>query len=147
MVRFVAVDASGATRSLSLVPRMATPERRFPILLALFCCATVAAILVWSASGPLLALGLVVQGMCRGAMTTISILLLMDTGDGSSNRVGAASGLYFSVGEVGGVLGPMSVGLLAYATGGFDASLFLMSAVGLILIAILLRLRAVQGHV
>ena len=135
--------AIGMLAALTL-PRMATPERRFRILLALFCCATVAALLVQTASGPLLATGLVVQGMCRGAMTTISILLLMDTGDGSSSRVGAASGLYFSVGEVGGVLGPMSVGVLAYATGNFQVPLFMMSAVGLVLIAILFRLRAVQ---
>lgn len=137
--------AIGMVAALTL-PRMATPDKRFKILLALFCCAAVAAILVWTAHGPLLALGLIVQGMCRGAMTTISILLLMDTGDGSSNRVGAASGLYFSVGEVGGVLGPMSVGVLAYATGTFDAPLLLMSAIGLVLVAILLRLRAVQAR-
>lgn len=137
--------AIGMLAALTL-PRMATPDRRFAILLALFACAAVAALFVWAASGPLLAIGLIVQGMCRGAMTTISILLLMDTGDGSSNRVGAASGLYFSVGEVGGVLGPMSVGILAHATGDFDASLFMMSAIGLVLVAILLRLRAVQGR-
>ena len=137
--------AIGMLAALTL-PRMATPERRFYILFALFSCAAVAALLVLTGEGLLLALGLIVQGMCRGAMTTISILLLMDTGDGSTNRVGAASGLYFSVGEVGGVLGPMSVGVLAYATSGFDAPLVMMCGVGLVLLTILLRLRTVQGR-
>lgn len=136
----------GMIAALSL-PRFATPPWRFRILFGLFVCAAAAAILVWTASGPLLAAGLVIQGMCRGAMTTISILLLMDTGDGSNSRVGAASGLYFSVGEVGGVLGPMSMGALAHWTGDFDAALFMMFGVGCLLMLILLRLRTVQRRV
>ena len=57
-----------------------------------------------------------------------------------SQRVGAASGLYFSVGEVGGVLGPMSMGALAHTTGDFDASLFMMFGVACLLMLILFRL-------
>ncbi|MGB0630656.1 MAG: CynX/NimT family MFS transporter [Alphaproteobacteria bacterium] len=135
----------GMVASLSL-PRMATPDKRFAILLGLFVCAAVATIMVWAASGPLLAVGLVLQGMCRGAMTSISILLLIESGDGNTSRVGAASGLYFSVGEVGGVLGPMSMGALAHATGNFDASLFMMFGVACLLMLILMRLRTVQGR-
>ena len=135
----------GMVAALSL-PRMATPDKRFAILLGLFICAAVATILVWAASGPLLAVGLVLQGMCRGAMTSISILLLIESGDGNTSRVGAASGLYFSVGEVGGVLGPMSMGALAHATGNFDASLFMMFGVACLLMLILMRLRRVQGR-
>jgi CP family cyanate transporter-like MFS transporter len=135
----------GMVASLSL-PRMATPDKRFAILLGLFVCAAVATVMVWAASGPLLAAGLVLQGMCRGAMTSISILLLIESGDGNTSRVGAASGLYFSVGEVGGVLGPMSMGALAHATGDFDASLFMMFGVACLLMLILMRLRAVQGR-
>jgi len=135
----------GMVASLSL-PRMATPDKRFAILLGLFVCAAVATVMIWAASGPLLAAGLVLQGMCRGAMTSISILLLIESGDGNTSRVGAASGLYFSVGEVGGVLGPMSMGALAHATGDFDASLFMMFGVACLLMLILMRLRTVQGR-
>ena len=133
----------GMVASLSL-PRMATPDKRFIILLVLFISAAIATLLVYSATGPLLAAGLVLQGMCRGAMTSISILLLIESGDGSTSRVGAASGLYFSVGEVGGVLGPMSMGLLAHTTGNFDASLFMMFGIACLLMLVLLRLRFVQ---
>lgn len=133
----------GMVASLSL-PRMATPDKRFIILLALFISAAIATLLVYSATGPLLGAGLVLQGMCRGAMTSISILLLIESGDGSTSRVGAASGLYFSVGEVGGVLGPMSMGLLAHTTGNFDASLFMMFGIACLLMLVLLRLRFVQ---
>lgn len=136
----------GMIASLSL-PRMATPEWRFKILCGLFICAAIAALMVLAASGPLLAVGLVLQGMCRGAMTSISILLLIESGDGNTNRVGAASGLYFSVGEIGGVLGPMSMGALAHATGNFDASLFMMFGIACLLVLILLRLRTVQNGI
>jgi MFS transporter, CP family, cyanate transporter len=136
----------GMIASLSL-PRMATPDRRFKIMFALFICAAIATVLVWAGSGPMLAIGLVLQGMCRGAMTSISILLLIESGDGNTNRVGAASGLYFSVGEIGGVLGPMSMGALAHATGNFDTSLFMMFGVACLLILILLRLRFVQHQI
>ena len=136
----------GMVASLSL-PRMATPDKRFAILLGLFLCAAAATLMIWSASGPLLAIGLVLQGMCRGAMTSISILLLIESGDGNTSRVGAASGLYFSVGEVGGVLGPMSMGALAHTTGDFDASLFMMFGVACLLMLILFRLRTVQGRI
>ena len=136
----------GMIASLSL-PRMATPDRRFKIMFGLFFFAAIAAVLVWAASGPLLAIGLVLQGMCRGAMTSISILLLIESGDGNTNRVGAASGLYFSVGEIGGVLGPMSMGALAHATGNFDMSLFMMFGVACLLMLILLRLRFVQHRI
>ena len=136
----------GMVASLSL-PRMATPDKRFAILLGLFLCAAAATLMVWSASGPVLAIGLVLQGMCRGAMTSISILLLIESGDGNTSRVGAASGLYFSVGEVGGVLGPMSMGALAHTTGDFDASLFMMFGVACLLMLILFRLRTVQGRI
>lgn len=136
----------GMIASLSL-PRMATPDRRFKIMFALFVCAAIATVLVWAGSGPMLAIGLVLQGMCRGAMTSISILLLIESGDGNTSRVGAASGLYFSVGEIGGVLGPMSMGALAHATGNFDTSLFMMFGVACLLILILLRLRFVQHQI
>tara|TARA_Y100001970_G_scaffold251527_1_gene324506 strand:+ start:25757 stop:26935 length:1179 start_codon:yes stop_codon:yes gene_type:complete len=133
----------GMVASLSL-PRMATPDKRFRILMGLFVCAAVATVMVWAASGALLAAGLVLQGMCRGAMTSISILLLIESGDGKTSRVGAASGLYFSVGEIGGVLGPMSMGILAHTTGDFDASLFMMFGVACLLMLILMRLRGIQ---
>ena len=132
----------GMGASLAL-PRLATPERRFPILFALFACSGVAVILIWSAWTPLLAAGLVLQGVCRGATTSIALLYLMDNRT-SGNRMGAASGLFFSVGEVGGVLGPMSMGAVAHWTGDFDASLFMMVGVAALLVLILLRLRAVR---
>ncbi len=124
------------------IPRAAVPARRFGILCALFCGAALAVLLIWSGSTFLLATGLVLQGLCRGAVISIVLLLLMDASDGESNRVGSASGLFFSIGEIGGVLGPVSVGVLAHWSGGFDLPLLMMFVICGLLLLILSRLRA-----
>ena len=90
---------------------------------------------------PWLGFGLILQGLCRSAMTAIAILILMDLDDGNSKFVGAASGLYFSAGEIGGALGPMSIGVLADATGSFVAPILMMTGISSILMLLLARLR------
>jgi cyanate permease len=127
--------------SALIIPRLATAPRRFFILAGLISAAGAASLLILSASMPLLGVGLILTGICRSAMTAIAILILMDNEGGDSRHVGAASGLYFSAGEVGGALGPMSMGVLAEAAGGFDAPLMMMTAVSVILMILLARLR------
>ncbi|MDP6550273.1 MAG: hypothetical protein QF659_09400, partial [Dehalococcoidia bacterium] len=46
---------------------------------------------------------------------------------------GAAGGLYFMVGEVGGVLGPLFLGIIADLSGGFLASLLMLAAMSVVL--------------
>ncbi len=130
--------------SALVLPRLAVPERRSVILFGLFIAAGAATLLIQSTAGPLLATGLILQGLTRGAMTSIALLILMDTEDGGASRVGAATGLYFAAGEIGGVLGPLTVGAVADLSGGFDAPLFMLTGVCLILIALLTRLRRVM---
>ena len=56
--------------------------------------------------------------------------------------MGAAGGLFFSAAEIGGVLGPLSIGWMADVTGGFDAALWFLTAVSVVLLLLLLPLRA-----
>jgi cyanate permease len=140
---WAAIPTAFGLLSAPFIPRMATPARRPYILLALFTAGMAATLLLNFADGPLLGLGLIFQGVCRGSMTGIAILTLMDSGDGDHKHVGAASGLYFSAAEVGGALGPMSVGALAQTTGSFTAPLLMMTGVAVILILILARLNFV----
>lgn len=127
--------------SAPFIPRLATPERRYFILLLLFAAAGLATLFIQYGDGLILGAGLLMQGVCRGSMTGIAILMLMDTDDGK--HVGAASGLYFSAGEIGGALGPMTVGTLAQSTGSFATPLFMMTGVSVLLILLLARLRFV----
>ena len=133
----------GMVASLTL-PKLANKERRFPILLFLVLSAAAGSLLIWSAYTPLIAFGVVLQGICRGAMTSILILTLMDHESIPPERVGAVSGLYFSVAEIGGALGPMSMGAAAELTGNFDSSLFLLTALSIGMLVLLLRLRRIN---
>jgi cyanate permease len=127
-----------------IIPRMATPERRFYILLGLIGSACVAALLIRTLDDTVLPIGLVLQGLARGSMSSVAILFLMEAKGVGSRVMGAAGGMYFSAGEVGGVLGPLSVGALFDATGGFSAPLLMLSGVCVLLALLLARLRVVN---
>ena len=127
--------------SAPFINRMATPQYRFNILYGLFLGAALATIMIYLNHPFTLLLGLVMQGICRGAMNGITILILMDNEDDKGKNVGAATGLYWSVGEVGGALGPATVGTIAGLTGSFDSALFMMTGVALLLIICVRKLQ------
>lgn len=120
--------------SAPFINQLATPQYRLQILMGLFVCAAFATLLIYLNHPSTLFLGLFLQGMCRGAMNGIAILMLIDNEDDKGNNVGAATGLYWTVGEVGGALGPVTVGTIASLTGNFDAALFMMTIIAGILI-------------
>ena len=123
------------------IPRFATAQRRILILGLLIAAAGVATMLLHLSAGPLLALGLMCQGVSRGAMMAVLILVLVESRGVDSRNAGAAGGLFFSAAEVGGVLGPVLVGTIHDLTGGFAASLYMMTVICAILLALLARLR------
>lgn len=123
------------------IPRFAIPERRHTLLMVLFAAECGATILLQNSPGSLLVLGLVLQGISRGAVTTIAVLLLMETTGVGSRNAGAASGMFFSAAEIGGVAGPLTMGALYDATGGFQVALAVLTAitVGLMLIVLAMK--------
>ena len=104
-----------------VIPRLATPRRRFAILAALCVAALVASILLRFADPLPLAIGLVLQGIARSSMMTVLILTLVELPGIGERRVGVASGIFFTAAEVGGVLGPLGMGVLYESTGGFGS--------------------------
>ncbi len=132
-------NAVGIAGALAM-PRLAVPSRRLPILFLLFVCAGAATLLIQSPAGAALACGLVLQGIARGSMMTIMVLVLVETRGVDSRSVGLAGGLFFSAAEIGGVLGPLSVGLLSDLTGDFSAALYLLTGVCAALALLLARL-------
>lgn len=124
-----------------VIPRLAVPARRIAIIAALLVCGALATLLIQASNEAALAAGLILVGLVRGSLGSVVILLLMETGSVGARRMGAAGGLFFSAGEVGGVLGPLSVGALADATGGFTAPLYLLSGVCVLVLAFLALLR------
>jgi MFS transporter, CP family, cyanate transporter len=108
-----------------VVPRLATAARRRAILFALFLSAATAAMLLTLADDRLaLGAALVLQGVARGTMTSVAVLVMMEAREVGASRMGSAGGLFFSVGEIGGVLGPLTIGVAFDATGGFTTGLW-----------------------
>jgi cyanate permease len=122
-----------------IIPRLATGPRRVPVMIVLFVCAGIATLLI-PTNGWTLALGLTFQGIARGAMMSVALMVLMDAEEIGPRHMGAAGGLFFSAAEVGGVLGPLTVGWLADRTDGFGASLWMLSGVCAVLVVLALTL-------
>ena len=126
------------------IPRLADANRRHAVLLFLFLAAGTATLLIQMGEGPLLAIGLICQGIAKSSMMTVMMLTLAETRGVDQRTVGLAGGLFFSAGEIGGVLGPLTVGFVSDLTGGFTIPLFMMSGICLLLVLFLERLRRID---
>ncbi|MGR8919430.1 MAG: MFS transporter [Gammaproteobacteria bacterium] len=126
------------------IPRLATPERRFLILGALATSVMLATVMLSFEARGLVLGGLVLQGLARTTLMTVLVLTLVELPGVGSRHAGTASGLFFAAAELGGMLGPLLVGLLYDLTGGFDAALalFALIAAGLVAGARVLRRQA-----
>lgn len=112
-----------------VIPRLATPERSLLVMACLFAAMLVASLLLRSEQSALLATGLVLQGLARGSMMTVAIMLLMETPGVPPERLGLAGGMFFTAAEIGGVLGPVTLGALSHWSGGFGGSLWAVTLV------------------
>lgn len=123
-----------------VIPRLATPEWRLLVMACLFGAMLAASLLLRSDHPALLASGLMLQGLARGSMMTVAIMLLMETPGVPPERMGLAGGMFFTAAEIGGVLGPVTLGMLAHWTGGFGMPLWSVTFVCVTLFGILLVL-------
>ncbi|MGE3912900.1 MAG: CynX/NimT family MFS transporter [Chloroflexota bacterium] len=128
--------------------RLAAKFGRKPVVAG--CLITVGAALVGVnyLTGVPLILALAVQGFFAGGVTPILLTILMDMREVGAGAMGAAAGIYFAVGEVGGFSGPSVMGLLKDVTGGFTAGLLLLAAITVIMLlptSLLRDPRASQG--
>ena len=126
-----------------LIPRWAVAERRFAILTALCALALVASILLRFTEFAPLTAGLILQGVAKSSLMTVLVLTLVELPEVGDRRAGAATGLFFSAAEVGGLLGPLGMGVLYDASGGFHSSLTALTVVTCLLLLGSFRLRRV----
>ena len=116
------------------IPRLATPERRFMIL-GILCAAAAVSSFLLTLSGPgVTTVALLVQGLVRSTLMTVLILTLVELPGIKPEQAGTASGLFFSAAEVGGVLGPLGLGLIYDLTHGFNAGLYTLTAVSALML-------------
>jgi cyanate permease len=123
-----------------IIPHVATPKRRIPMLVGTLLLAGVSALLVGTTSGLPLTLGLLLQGAAGRGVQPIIMLVLMDAPQIGAEHMGAAGGLYFTAGEVGGVLGPLLLGVAADITGGFVGGLIMLTGLTFVLALVAIAL-------
>jgi cyanate permease len=83
-----------------------------------------------------------IEGFCAAAIQPLMLNILMEMPSVGPRRMGTAAGIFFSVGEVGGTLGPVFMGLLADVTGSFTPGMLALAAVMWAMTAPALRIRA-----
>ncbi len=127
------------------IPRLATRQNRLIVLLLLCLSSVCATVLLRIPTGIPLFAGLVFQGIATGSMMTIMILILVETPEIGERRAGTASGLYFSTAEIGGVGGPVMLGVVYDATGGFATGLTVLCSIGFAIACCVLALRYFIG--
>ena len=100
----------------------------------------------WQCSARLpLLLALVVFGITRAGTTPMMMLVLMDMREIGAARTGAAAGLYFTFGEIGGFGGPFLIGVLSGAGNGFVLPLLLLAGLQATIAVGALRITEVQA--
>ncbi|MEM1230169.1 MAG: MFS transporter [Pseudomonadota bacterium] len=124
-----------------LIPRLATPARRLPILFGLAVAAIGACLLLALPGQPGLPAALLLQGIARSSLMTVLMLTLVELPSIGARNAGTASGLFFAAAEVGGAFGPFLMGLLFDMTGTFAPGLYLLAGTGC---ALLLGVRLLQ---
>jgi MFS family permease len=123
-----------------VIPQVAKPRYRIPILVGIFLIAGGSALMVAMATGALMTVGLLLQGAAGRGAQPIIMLVLMDAPQVGGKHMGAAGGLYFTAGEVGGVMGPLMLGILADQTGGFTSGLVILAGLCVFLVMLTVAL-------
>jgi MFS transporter, CP family, cyanate transporter len=131
----------GIVSSLT-IPRFAVGKRRIDILTGLYLCLIVATLMLAFTDGMGLYVSLVLFGVAR-IMGPILMLVLMEAPKVEARNMGAATGLYFTVGEIGGVIGPVIIGVTADLTGGFQGGIFVLALLAAYLFVMTFSLRRV----
>lgn len=130
----------GSIVVLQLATRRANARRPAVVLLLLFSGLSILAIML--AQGWLLVLAIAIEGFCAAALAPLMLNTLMEMPSIGAKNTGAAAGLYFSVGELGGTLGPLLMGIVADLTGSFMAGIVMVAIFVFTMIIPALRIRA-----
>lgn len=124
-----------------IIPRLATPPRRLPIIVCILICSCMATQSIRIGGEIPTLVGVIAQGISRGSMLSLLMLVLMEAPGVDIKSTGSAGGLFFSAAEIGGMLGPLTLGALSDATGGFAMGLNLLTAIAACLIGLLMLLK------
>jgi len=124
------------------VPSQATPNRMHVLFIALLGVTVVAIAAV--AFGPVDTIGpAALVTAARSPLVPIAIVTLLEADDVTGANAGLANGLWFSAAQVGGVSGPLMLGIVADTALGYAGALTTVMVVGTLGIALALVQRRV----
>jgi len=129
--------------TLLIIPRMVPPQWRGRFIA---CMTLVIASALWPVAylgGVFIYIGLAVYGISVCTIFPMLTLILMDTPEVGSRYMGSAGGIYFSISEIGGFLGPLVVGAMVDWTGSFHAAVFYVSILSLAIFSLTFLLKDV----
>jgi cyanate permease len=122
---------SGIFGSL-VVPRASYKVNSRKMLLATLLSTLGVSILLTGLGGSVyLWFGLISTGFMMRALTPLLLLMFMEMPEVGSEHMGFVGGLYFSLGEIGGFLGPFMMGYLRDLTGSFIFGIYVLTLVAL----------------
>jgi len=106
----------------ALLPRLGHGSRLFPLVAVVLTLSAFALALIAFAPTPVMGFATVLSAV-RAALVPIAILTLLAADRVTATNAGVATGLWFSVAEVGGVTGPLTVGIVADSAFGYRGAL------------------------
>ena len=146
----ISAEAAGFTASIPLitaipavflVPRLVPGHSRGRFFALWAFLAVIALVTSTTASSVLLTVGLILYGLTVPTMLPMLMLTLMNEPEVGPERMGMAGGLFFTIAELGGFIGPSLMGVTVDATGGFLLGTSLLAGAGLILSGLMFFLR------
>ena len=145
----VAGYLAGAVTALSIVgallgPRSIPESSRIAVMAAVFALFGMATILLNVDGKPATFVGLAIIGLSKGLAVPVALLVMMQLPGVAQRNMGAAGGLFFTVGEAGGVTGPILFGVFS-DLGGSTAGLVLLAGVAMATAVLALLLRSAMA--
>lgn len=129
----------GSIVVLRLATRRANARRPAIVLLLIVSGLSILTIMV--AEGWLLVLAIAVEGFCAAAFAPLMLNTLMEMPSIGAKNTGTAAGLYFAIGEMGGTLGPLLMGVAADLTGSFMTGMIMVALIMFVMLVPALRIR------
>lgn len=113
------------------IARLVPSDRRPLALCGIFVALAVLITVIGTVPVGALVITLALLGFVRAGVIPLLFLEIMGDPDIDLADIGAATGLFFAVGEIGGFSGPFAFGAAADASGGFTTSLLLLAVAAL----------------
>ncbi len=123
------IPALVAIPAVFILPRFATEARQRWLMRGIVTIGIVGVLLISIVPPAWFVVPLTLQGLARGCLYPMIMLALMNAEGMDAGRMGAASGLFFTAAEIGGVLGPLLGGGAIDATANYNTPLWLCALV------------------